>query len=99
MSEIQSALQATITKAISEGSIEAGNVTIFNMVPCIQPTQRWLHFYEAVSLWICIAPILRPQQREQLEPFIVQMLSALCMLCPCIIFNRNSSAKMRAMVC
>ena len=39
MSEIQSALQATITKAISEGSIEAGNVTIFNMVPCIQPTQ------------------------------------------------------------
>ena len=29
MSEIQSAEQATITKAISEGSIEPGNVTIF----------------------------------------------------------------------
>ena len=27
---------------------------------------------------ICIAPMLRPQQREQLESFIVQVLSALC---------------------
>ena len=50
MSEIQSAFQATITKAISEGSIESGNVKIFDMVPCIQPPQRWLNFYEAVSL-------------------------------------------------
>lgn len=48
MSEIQSAFQATITKAISEGSIESGNVKIFDMVPCIQPPQRWLNFYEAV---------------------------------------------------
>ena len=33
--EIQSALQATITKAIFEGSIEPGNVTIFNIISCI----------------------------------------------------------------
>ena len=36
---------------------------MFNMMPCIQPPQRWLNFYEAVSLWICIAPMLRPQER------------------------------------
>ena len=38
--EIQSALQATITKTISEGSIEPGNVTIFNLMPCIQLPSR-----------------------------------------------------------
>ena len=63
-SEIQSVLQATFTEAISEGSIEPGNVTIFNMMPCIQPPQRWLSFYEAVSWWICMASMLRPQERE-----------------------------------
>ena len=47
-SEIQSALQATITKAIPEGSIEPGNITVFNMMPCIQS----LNFDEAVSLGI-----------------------------------------------
>lgn len=58
--EIQSGLQATITEAISEGSIEPGNVTIFNMRPCTQPPQRWLNFCEAVSLWVCVALMIRP---------------------------------------
>ena len=62
-SEIQGALKATITKTISEGPLEPGNVTVFNMMPCIQPPQRWLNFYEVVSLWICIAPMLWPQER------------------------------------
>ena len=43
--------------------MEPGNITIFNMMPCIQPPQRWLNFYEVVSLWICVALMLRPQVR------------------------------------
>ena len=62
-SESQNTLQDTITKAISDGSIEPGNVTIFSMMPFIQLPQRWLNFYKVISLWICIAPMFRPQER------------------------------------
>ena len=61
--ESQNTLQDTITKAISDGSIEPGNVTIFSMMPFIQLPQRWLNFYKIISLWICIAPMFRPQER------------------------------------
>ena len=66
--EIQRTLQDTTARAISKGSMEPGNVILFNMMPHIQPPQRWLNICEAMSLWICIAPMLK---REQLETVVV----------------------------
>ena len=63
-----------MTKTISEGSIEPGNVTIFHMMLCIQPPQRWLNLYEAVSLLICVAPMLRPQERAARTPHCLDTL-------------------------